>query len=164
MGSLVVKLDAPTEQKLKQRYHYSDVDMLGLRMPRRIADPSNPGSSGLEVHDVPMSYDVEAVKLSIRNILMWRVGESILRPEFGHKLQLSMYQQMNQFNQDAICEEIKRAIQDNEPRVEVEAVSAKKDDDDPDSNALRVKVLYHVVGKDGTEGAKLTHESIISGK
>ena len=74
--------------------------MLGLRMPRKVDDPCNPGSSGLDVYDVPMSYDVEAVKLSVRNILMWRVGESILRPEFGHKLQLSMYSQMNEFNQD----------------------------------------------------------------
>ena len=74
--------------------------MLGLRMPRKVDDPGNPGSSGLDVYDVPMSYDVEAVKLSVRNILMWRVGESILRPEFGHKLQLSMYSQMNEFNQD----------------------------------------------------------------
>lgn len=110
MGSLLVKLDAPTEQRLKRRYHYSDVDMLGFRMPRKVIDPNNPNSSGLEVYDVPMSYDVEAVKLSVRNILMWRVGESILRPEFGHKLHLSMYQQMNQFNQEQVCEEVKRAI------------------------------------------------------
>jgi phage baseplate assembly protein W len=145
MGSLLVKLDAPTEQRLKKRYHYSDVDVLGFRAPRKVADPDNPGSSGLEVYDVPMSYDVDAVKLSIRNILMWRVGESILRPEFGHKLQLSMYQQMNEFNQDAICEEIKRAITTNEPRVEVDGVAVKKDED-PDSNALYVRVIYHVVG------------------
>ena len=92
MGSLIVKLDAPTEQKLKKRYHYSDVDMLGFRMPSRVEYHDDSGSSILEVYDVPMSYDVEAVKLSIRNILMWRVGESILRPEFGHKLHLSMYQ------------------------------------------------------------------------
>jgi phage baseplate assembly protein W len=162
MGSLIVKLDAPTEQRLQKRYHYSDIDVLGLRMPRQVSDPDNPSSLGVEAYDVPMSYDVEAVKLSIRNILMWRVGESILRPEFGHKLQLSMYQQMNEFNQDQVCEEIKRAIQTNEPRVEVDGVAVKKDED-PDSNALYVKVIYHVVGQ-GSDGAKLTHESIISGK
>lgn len=162
MGSLLVKLDAPTEQKLKKRYHYSDVDVLGFRAPRMVEDPSNPGSSGLEVYDVPMSYDVDAVKLSVRNILMWRVGESILRPEFGHKLHLSLYQQMNQFNQDQVCEEIKRAIETNEPRVSIDSVSVKKDED-PDSNALYVRVVYHVVGE-GTDGAKLVQEATISGK
>lgn len=77
MGSLVIKLDAPTTERLKNRHHYSDVDVLNFRNPR--------------LTEVPMSYDVEAVKLSVRNILMWRVGESVLRPEFGHKLHLSMY-------------------------------------------------------------------------
>lgn len=162
MGSLIVKLDAQTEQALKKRYHYSDVDVLGLRMPRKVQDPSSPSGSGIEVYDVPMSYDVEAVKLSVRNILMWRVGESVLRPEFGHKLHLSMYQQMNEFNQDQVCEEVKRAIQENEPRVEVDGVAVKKDED-PDSNALYVKVIYHVVGP-GADGAKMVQESIISGK
>ena len=162
MGSLIVKLDAQTEQTLKKRYHYSDVDVLGLRMPRKVQDPSNPSGSGIEVYDVPMSYDVEAVKLSVRNILMWRVGESVLRPQFGHKLHLSMYQQINEFNQDQICDEVKRAIQENEPRVEVDGVAVKKDED-PDSNALYVKVIYHVVGQ-GADGAKLVQESIISGK
>ena len=38
-----------------------------------------------------MVYDVNAVKQSVRNILMWRVGESVLRPEFGHNLYKSMY-------------------------------------------------------------------------
>lgn len=162
MGSLLVKLDAPTEQRLKKRYHYSDVDVLGFRAPRKVVDPDNPGSSGLEVYDVPMSYDVDAVKLSVRNILMWRVGESILRPEFGHKLHLSLYQQMNQFNQDQVCEEVKRAIEDNEPRVDVDSVSVKRDED-PDSNALYVRVIYHVVGE-GSDNAKLVQEATISGK
>lgn len=162
MGSLLVKLDAPTEQRLKKRYHYSDVDVLGFRAPRKVVDPNNPSSSGLDVYDVPMSYDVDAVKLSVRNILMWRVGESILRPEFGHKLHLSLYQQMNQFNQDQVCEEVKRAIEDNEPRVDVDSVSVKRDED-PDSNALYVKVIYHVVGE-GSDNAKLVQEATISGK
>lgn len=45
--------------------------------------------------EVPMVYDVEAVKMSIRNILMWRVGESILHPSFGHNLKKSMYAQLD---------------------------------------------------------------------
>lgn len=78
MGSLVVKLDTPTVEKLKNRHHYSDIDMLTFR--------------GSKLNDVPMVYDVEAVKMSVRNILMWRVGESVLRPEFGHNLKRSMYE------------------------------------------------------------------------
>ena len=38
-----------------------------------------------------------------------------------------------------------------------------KRDEDPDSNALYVRVVYHVIGPNA-DGAKLMHESIISGK
>lgn len=113
MGSLVVKLDEPTQGKLKNLHHYSDVDMLTFM-----------GSRG---EAVPMVYDVEAVKVAIRNILMWRTGESVIRPEFGHNLNLSMYQQLNQFNKDKVCEEIKRAIEENEPRAKVQTVAVDQD-------------------------------------
>ena len=79
MGSLVVKLDEPTMGKLRNQRHYSDIDMLTFR-----------GSAGGSL-EVPMAYDVEAVKISVRNILTWRVGESVISPEFGHNLHLSMY-------------------------------------------------------------------------
>ena len=148
MGSLVVKLDEPTMDKLENAHHYSDIDMLTFR------------TDGKHQLEVPMSYDVEAVKIAVRNILTWRVGESVISPEFGHKLKLSMYSQMNEFNKDQVCEEIKRAIEDNEPRARVESVSAKKDDD---SNALNVMVMYTVVGNK-TNDAKITERATILGK
>ena len=59
---------------------------------------------------------------------------------------------MNQFNEDAVGEEIKRAIEDNEPRARIESVSVKKDDDD--SNALRVRVKYTVVNNDSGDSVE----------
>ena len=38
-----------------------------------------------------MAYDIDAVKMAVRNILMWRVGESVISPNFGHRLNASMY-------------------------------------------------------------------------
>lgn len=45
---------------------------------------------------------------------------------------------MNDFNKDKVCEEIKRAIEENEPRAEIKTVAVKKDDEDGESNALKV--------------------------
>jgi phage baseplate assembly protein W len=148
MGSLVVKLDNKTVKKLDNRHHYSDIDMLTFRNPNQM--------------DVPVAYDVEAVKMSIRNILMWRVGESVLRPEFGHNLHQSMYGQLNKFNQDKVCEEVKRAIEENEPRANVRVVNATREED-MENNALKIKVAYTVVG-DKTEDAEFVEETTILGK
>lgn len=149
MGSLVIKIDKPTSAKLKNKHHYSDIDLFQIRNR----------SDG----DIPIVYDVEAVKQSIRNILMWRVGESILHPEFGHNIQKSLYSQMNQFNQEEICQEIKRAIEDNEPRVEIKTVAAKVTEDDTEENRLNIKVVYVVKG-DKTSDVEFEEQTTIEGK
>ena len=69
---------------------------------------------------------------------------------------------MNDFNKDKVCQEIQRAIEENEPRVEVENVGVKPSDDD-DDNALSVRVIFTVVGNK-SEGAKLVEETKINGK
>ena len=141
MGSLVVKLDAPTYERLKNRHHYSDVDVINGHSMRSYSD------------ELPMVYDVDAVKTAIRNILMWRVGESVISPEFGHNLKKSMYSQVTDFNKEQICQEVKRAIETNESRVEILSVDAwNKDGEegswDGFSNAIEVKVAYRVRGRD----------------
>ena len=124
--------------------------------------------NGEEINEVPMVYDVEAVKVSVRNILTWRVGESVLRPDFGHKLNRSMYAQNVNFNREMIGEEIKRAIEDNEPRAKVVSIGLDlgnegKEEDGTTSNALHVQVVYKVVGSDG-DGAEITEQTTIFGK
>ena len=153
MGSLVVKLDEQTQGKLKNRYFYSDIDMLGFRG----------NGDGKKVQELPVVYDVEAVKQSVRNILMWKVGESILRPNFGNKLHQSLYMQMNQFSQDNVCQEIHRAIDENEPRVDLKTVAVKREETDGGSCVLKVRIAYTVVGNK-TEDAKIVEDITIGGK
>jgi phage baseplate assembly protein W len=161
MGSLIVKLDKETTGKLKNMHHYSDVDMLSFNSPQT----RQTANGTLELIDVPMVYDVEAVKQSVRNILMWRVGESVISPEFGHNLKRSMYEQINDFNKDKVCEEIKRAIEENEPRARVNGVHVDKDEpnDGSSDNTLQVTLTYTVIG-DKADGAKITETTRILGK
>ena len=140
MGSLVVKLDKPTLDKIKNGNRYSDIDILNERQ----------GGNDVVLGELPMAYDVDAVKASIRNILMWRVGENILRPEFGHNIHRSMYEQITDFNKERLAQEIQRALQDNEPRISIKAVSVKRNEDDEQNNRLNVKVVYIVKGNGGT--------------
>lgn len=162
MGSLVVKLDKPVQQRIQNRYHYSDIDMLNSNGSQNLPEQFNYHVNDVG-EEIPMAYDVEAVKISIRNILMWRVGESVLHPQFGHNLHLSMYSQMIDFNKEAICQEIKRAIEVNDARVDVISVDARKLDNDDDTNALQVKVAYRVKGNK-TEDLSVVEETIVSGK
>ena len=140
MGSLVVKLDKPTLDKIKNGNRYSDIDILNARQ----------GGNDVVLGELPMAYDVDAVKTSIRNILMWRVGENILRPEFGHNIHRSMYEQITDFNKERLAQEIQRALEENEPRITIRAVSVQRNEDDEQNNRLNVQVVYNVKGNGET--------------
>ena len=153
MGSLVVKLDKPTLDKIKNGNRYSDIDILNERQ----------GGNDVVLGELPMAYDVDAVKASIRNILMWRVGENILRPEFGHNIHRSMYEQITDFNKERLAQEIQRALEDNEPRITIRAVSVQRSEDDEQNNRLNVKVVYNVKGN-GETSPELTLWTSMEGK
>ena len=153
MGSLVVKLDKPTLDKIKNGNRYSDIDILNERQ----------GGNDVVLGELPMAYDVDAVKASIRNILMWRVGENILRPEFGHNIHRSMYEQITDFNKERLAQEIQRALEENEPRITIRAVSVQRSEDDEQNNRLNVKVVYIVKGN-GETSPELTVWTSIEGK
>lgn len=153
MGSLVVKLDKPTLDKIKNGNRYSDIDILNARQ----------GGNDVVLGELPMAYDVDAVKTSIRNILMWRVGENILRPEFGHNIHRSMYEQITDFNKERLAQEIQRALEENEPRITIRAVSVKRNEDDEQNNRLNVKVVYIVKGN-GEISPEFTVWTSIEGK
>lgn len=140
MGSLVVKLDKPTLDKIRNGNRYSDIDILNARQ----------GGNDVVLGELPMAYDVDAVKTSIRNILMWRVGENILRPEFGHNIHRSMYEQITDFNKERLAQEIQRALEENEPRITIRAVSVQRSEDDEQNNRLNVQVVYNVKGNGET--------------
>ena len=153
MGSLVVKLDKPTLDKIKNGNRYSDIDILNERQ----------GGNDVVLGELPMTYDVDAVKTSIRNILMWRVGENILRPEFGHNIHRSMYEQITDFNKERLAQEIQRALEENEPRITIRAVSVQRSEDDEQNNRLNVKVVYIVKGN-GETSPEFTVWTSIEGK
>ena len=153
MGSLVVKLDKPTLDKIKNGNRYSDIDILNARQ----------GGNDVVLGELPMVYDVDAVKTSIRNILMWRVGENILRPEFGHNIHRSMYEQITDFNKERLAQEIQRALDENEPRITIRAVSVQRSEDDEQNNRLNVKVVYNVKGN-GETSPEFTVWTSIEGK
>ena len=153
MGSLVVKLDKPTLDKIKNGNRYSDIDILNERQ----------GGNDVVLGELPMAYDADAVKASIRNILMWRVGENILRPEFGHNIHRSMYEQITDFNKERIAQEIQRALEENEPRITIRAVSVQRSEDDEQNNRFNVQVLYNVKGN-GETSPEFTVWTSIEGK
>jgi phage baseplate assembly protein W len=66
-----------------------------------------------------LSTDIDAIKNSIRNIILTPVGSRAFNPSFGTKIQTLLFEHPTPVTAIAIRSEIKIALQRLEPRVKV---------------------------------------------
>jgi phage baseplate assembly protein W len=66
-----------------------------------------------------LSTDIDAIKNSIRNIILTPIGSRAFNPSFGTKIQTLLFEHPTPVTAIAIRSEIKIALQRLEPRVKV---------------------------------------------
>jgi phage baseplate assembly protein W len=91
--------------------------------------------------DITVNTNVEAVKRSIRNIIMTRRGERPYNPNYGTGLQYLLFENMSPGLVAAIRSEITTGIQNFEPRATVLDVRVSGS---IDSNALTAAIIFSV--------------------
>ena len=92
--------------------------------------------------DGRMAYaqDDNSVREVIRNILLTRPGERLMRPRFGAGLMDFVHQPNNQTTRNLMANVIRKAIEQWETRVKVESVSVL-----PDATSLstvQINIVY----------------------
>lgn len=85
-------------------------------------------------------YDVELVKIDILNQFQTRIGERVMRPEFGCRIWDYMTQPMTPALRQMIIDEAVRIIQ-SDPRVFLQNVNLFDFD-----NGIRIEILVDFVG------------------
>jgi phage baseplate assembly protein W len=100
--------------------------------------PILPGPTGA----LDYSEAEDNVEHSLRVLLLTRVGERLMRGDFGSRLGDLVFQPGSQQNLRAIEREITATIRKWEPRVEVLDVAAEADADDP--THVTVSLSYRV--------------------
>lgn len=87
----------------------------------------------------------EAIKQSVRNIVLTGRGEKLFQPTFGSKVRRLLFENYDPFAADSLADEITVALLNNEPRIIVMSISV--DEDQYDINALSVYMEYQIVGQ-----------------
>lgn len=107
---------------------YSDLDLL---MP---------------IHDVRKDIaplkDIEAVKQSVKNLVLTNFFERPFHPEIGGNVTAKLFEPADAITGMAIREEIKQVIKDFEPRVNGLKIEVF---DDSDANAYIVNIGFNVI-------------------
>lgn len=98
-----------------------------------------------EFGDVRPVKDLNAIKNSIRNILLTRKGEKPFQPAFGCNLKPYLFEHADRFTEIAIEQEIKYSIDRFEPRVKLTDLIVEYN---PDKNAYHITIEVTVVGSE----------------
>ena len=104
---------------------YSDLDFNFTRKP---------GS-----HDIALSYDVQAVTRSIRNLILTNHYERLWNPDLGSNVNAFLFELVSTSTADSLKYEIKLLIEQYEPRAIVKEVVVTPL---PDKNAYNLYLSF----------------------
>ena len=94
-------------------------------------------------NDVVTIRDEDAIKSSVRNIIITIIGEKPFEPNFGSIINNALFELDTTLNQIRISDEIKNSLENYEPRIAGISVSVSIY---PDSNDLNCTVHYDIIG------------------
>tara|TARA_R110002153_G_scaffold159739_2_gene312021 strand:+ start:1496 stop:1942 length:447 start_codon:yes stop_codon:yes gene_type:complete len=97
--------------------------------------------------DIYKKRDAAAVKQSIKNLLLTDFYEKPFQPFFGGNLRAMLFELADEDTEDEIEENIINAINNYEPRVEVQSIDVNVL---PDQNDIRVSVLFQIINTQET--------------
>lgn len=94
--------------------------------------------------DVTVVKDAQAIKESVRNIVMTRFGEKLFEPKFGSKVNELLFEQADEFLGETLKGEIEQAVQNFEPRVIMDRVDIYLVEG---SNELEIEMEFKIIGQ-----------------
>jgi phage baseplate assembly protein W len=93
--------------------------------------------------DIIPLYDTEAVKNSVKNLVLTNFYERPFQPFLGSNIRALLFDPINGFTARTIRAEIAHVIERNEPRVDSVNVIVSED---ADGNAYNVSVYFNIAG------------------
>lgn len=102
-------------------------------------------------NDVPLKYDKEAVKQSIIDILLTRVGEREFMPNYGSTLYWILFENMGVITQIRIRNAIEDALTNWEPRIRINDILVQKKD-----TTWNIELDYTVIRIDQNDTLNMT--------
>jgi phage baseplate assembly protein W len=109
--------------------------------------------------DIATVKDIDAIKTSLRNILLTRLGERPFEPRFGSRVYDSLFEQLDFITLDALASSVIEAITLWEPRVSITRVEPVAR---PDENEVEVIIIFSVIGSEYGGPQTFSHTFVIS--
>ena len=116
------------QNKITARKWYTDIDL------NLTPHPSS--------KDLTLKYDKDAIKRSLRNIMLTNNYERPFRPNFGANLRGLLFELADDVTKFEIRKQITEAIEDYEPRLKIDTIYLNEDK----SNNMFINLHYGIRG------------------
>jgi len=107
---------------------YSDFDLSFIKHPN--------------TKDVTILRDIDAVKQSVKNLVLTAQGERPFNPLLGSDIRQLLFEPVDDFTAFDIEEQIRLTIQNHEPRVSVLGIDVSPEED---NNRFRVSINFQMI-------------------
>ena len=118
-------------------------------------------NNSLAIHpikkDLALKNDVDAVKQSIKNLVLTNKGERLFQPGIGCDIRRSLFENFSAQTVAVAKQAIVETITNYEPRCNLIRVAASSDED---NNALFITVIFSVINSGAVEELNLVLERI----
>lgn len=94
--------------------------------------------------DLELDVNEEAVKTSIKNILLTNRGERFFNPSFGSDVRSVLFENFTSATEQILSDLVKNAINNFEPRANVIEVLVNGD---PDNNQVYITIIFSIINK-----------------
>ena len=94
-------------------------------------------------NDIVVLKNEEAIKQSVKNLVLTKVGERPFRPLLGTDTTSYLFDLSTNISENTLIEKIERVLLENEPRITLERIEATAQ---VDSNGFEVLIDYNIVG------------------
>ena len=95
----------------------------------------------IKYKDINGSYDTDAIKNSIYNLLWYRPGFYLLKPELGLNLEQFLFQPINDFLANVIKTKIEEHLNKYENRIKLIKTEVNQSED---NETINIKIFYDV--------------------
>ena len=107
---------------------YSDFDLSFIKHPN--------------TKDVTILRDIDAVKQSVKNLVLTAQGERPFNPLLGSDIRQLLFEPVDDFTAFDIEEQIRLTLQNHEPRVNVLGIDVSPEED---NNRFRVSIDFQMI-------------------
>jgi phage baseplate assembly protein W len=114
-----------------------------LRRSRRFDDLLISMKKNAFTDDVSVVKNDNAIKQSIKNLVLTNPGEKHFQPNVGSRVFNLLFEPLDAFTADAVKDEVINTINQYEPRVELTDVAVVPIDE---GNKLSITIEYRIVG------------------